>query len=516
MAQATDRRRAVDRIEAVLRLPIFLLIFGFFSVLMLLPAVYALRLDDHETGRAFLYAGLLGLVLFVMIAIAHRGRGPRHGPLGPLVSLLSTFAILPIFLAVPFYEAVKTTSFVNAYLEMASALTTTGATLFDDPTRLNNTLHLWRVLVGWSGGMLMWLAASSILAPMNLGGFEITARAEPGRREDRMRTDPGGEVRLRVRQAIAGLVPIYVGLTLLLSVLLMVSGDRAFVAASHAMSIMATSGISPLGGLEGGASGIAGEAVMLLFMSFALSRLTFSADTVTSSASNLAQDPELRMGAALLVTVPLFLFLRHWTAAYEALPGQDIEPLRALWGGVFTVFSFMTTTGFTSADWTSARDWSGLQTPGLVLLGLALVGGGVATTAGGVKLLRVFALYANGRRELERLVHPSSVSGAGPLERRLQRDGAFIAWIFFMLFAVSLAAITIALCAYHVPFEDAMIMAISALSTTGPLLEYAGSEPVRLSELETGPKMIFATAMVVGRLETLAIIALLTPDLWRG
>ena len=76
------------------------------------------------------------------------------------------------------------------------------------------------------------------------------------------------------------------------------------------------------------------------------------------------------------------------------------------------------------------------------MLGLAMFGGGVATTAGGVKLLRVFALFKHGQREMERLVQPSSIGGAGQLARRFRRQGAFIAWIFFMLFAISIAAVT--------------------------------------------------------------------------
>ncbi|MEL6565539.1 MAG: potassium transporter TrkG [Pseudomonadota bacterium] len=502
---------------AVLRLPLFLLLVGIFSAAMLVPAVYAGLIRELVTGRAFLYSALLGLIIFGLIAFAHAGRDPRHGTLGPLLSLFSAFVFLPAILAVPFYEGLRTTSFLNAYIEMVSAITTTGATLFEDPDRLNPALHLWRAQVGWMGGLLMWVAASAILAPLNLGGFEVTARAEPGRRAD---TDVGmtaPEVRVRIGKVSAVLVPIYVGLTLLLWVLLTVAGDPPLVAVSHAMSIMATSGISPVGGLTGGASGVTGEVVMLLFMLFALSRLTFSSDTVNAGSGSLLRDPEFRIGIALVIIVPVFLFVRHYLGAFDVDAEEDLgDAARALWGGAFTVLSFLTTTGFASQNWGAAQAWSGLETPGLLLLGLAVIGGGVATTAGGVKLLRVFALYQNGLREMERLVHPSSVSGAGSLGRRLQKDGAFIAWIFFMLFALSLALVSVALSATGLSFETALVMTISGLSTTGPLLEVAGDVPIRLSELNTTAKSIFAAAMVLGRLETLAIIALFTPDLWRG
>ncbi len=503
--------------RSVLRLPLFLLLVGIFSSAMLVPAVYGGVVRELETARAFLYAGILGFSVFTMIGLAHAGRDPRHGALGPLMSLFCAFVFLPIVLAVPFYEALGTTTFLNAYLEMVSAITTTGATMFDDPTRLNGPLHLWRALVGWMGGLMMWIAASAILAPLNLGGFEVTAKAEPGRSAPRDTSMAAPEVRVRIAKVSAVLVPIYFALTLLLWILLTVGGDVGLVALCHAMSIMATSGISPVGGLDGAGSGLAGEAVMLLFLLFALSRLTFSTDTVTSDTGGLRNDPEFRIGLALVIVVPLVLFLRHFLGAVDVNAESDlISAGRALWGSAFTVLSFLTTTGFTSADWSQAQAWSGLGTPGLLLMGLALIGGGVATTAGGVKLLRVFALYLNGLREMERLVHPSSVAGGSVMGRRLHKGGAFIAWVFFMLFALTLALISVALAATGVAFDTSLVIAVAGLSTTGPLLEVAGQTPIALSELGPTAKSIFIAAMVLGRLEMLAIIALLTPDLWRG
>lgn len=510
-------REATGFLAGVLRLPLFLLLIGVFSAAMMVPAVYGGVVRELETARAFLYSAILGFSVFTMIGLAHAGRDPGHGTLGPLMSLLCAFVFLPLMLAVPFYEGLGNTTFFNAYVEMVSAITTTGATMFDDPARLNAPLHLWRAMVAWMGGLMMWIAASAILAPLNLGGFEVTARAEPGRTNARDTSMGAPEVRVRIVKVGVVLVPIYAGLTVLLWVLLAVGGDPGLVALCHAMSILSTSGISPVGGLEGASSGLAGEAVMLLFMLFALSRLTFSTDTVTSDTGGLRTDPEFRIGIALVIVVPLGLFLRHYMGAFDVNAGDDLErAFRAFWGSAFTVLSFLTTTGFTSANWGEAQAWSGLSTPGLLLMGLALIGGGVATTAGGVKLLRVYALYRNGLREMEKLVHPSSVGGSSVMGRRLQKGGAFIAWIFFMLFAITLAAITIALAATGVPFETSLVIAVAGLSTTGPLLDVASATPIALADLGSVGKGIFVAAMVLGRLEMLAIIALLTPDLWRG
>lgn len=503
--------------DNLMQLPLFLLLFGVGAVSMLVPAIYAVVADRHETSQAFFYAGLLGLVTFVLITVAHAGRAPRHGALGPLLSLFCAFLFLPAYFAIPFVEALPTTRFYNAYFEMLSALTTTGATLFDDPTRLGPALHLWRAQVGWMGGLLMWVAAVAVLAPLNLGGFEVTAQAEPGRRETGLYSTAPVNSHRRIWRAVQMLAPLYLGLTLLLWILLVFAGHEPFGALCHAMSVMATSGISAGSGIEGGSVGLAGEMIMALFMLFALSRLTFSSDTMTASQGGLRTDPEFRIGLSIVVIVPTILFARHFLGAFE-LDGGDtvLGALAALWGSLFTVLSFMSTTGFVSEYWSETQSWSGLRTPGLILMGLALVGGGVATTAGGVKLLRVFALYRNAMREMEQLVHPNSVSGAGVAGRRLQSGGAFIAWIFFMLFALSFAGVTLALTLVGVTFEEALVLSIAMLSTTGPLTEVGGEVPITLMSLSDPAKAILAGAMILGRLETLAIIALLTPDLWRS
>ncbi len=502
---------------SIWRLPLSLMMWGVFSASMFVPAAYAVVRNNHPASQSFFYAGLLGLTCVILIGLAIGQRTPRYGTLGQLLSLLFAFAILPVFLAIPLHDALKTTSFLNAYFDMVSAITTTGADLFADPERLAPPLHLWRAQVGWMGGMIMWIAASAILAPLSLGGFEVTTRGEPGRAASGPTTIARADPRRRLFQITAILAPVYIGLTLTLWVLLLMSGEQSLTALCHAMSVMATSGISPVGGIEGSTSGIAGEALLFLFMFFALSRLTFSSDTTnTAGFRRLESDPEFRVGLLLVLGLPTLLFLRHWIASLEVTESENfILALRAFWGAMFTVISFLTTTGFESADWEQARQWSGLGTPGIILLGLSVIGGGVATTAGGVKLLRVYALYLNGLREMEKLVHPSSVDTIHH-PGRIQKNGAFIAWVFFMLFAMSLAAISLALAALGVSFEHAIVLSIATLSTTGPLIEFAPETPIRLVELGTVAKAILCAAMVLGRLETLAIIALFTPGMWRN
>ncbi len=501
--------------QRLLALPFFLLLSGIASAAMILPAGYALAIEEFHDARSFFYPGIVGLVLCTLIGIAVSTRPHQQSAFRQLLSLLAAFSVLPLILAVPFFEAVRNTSFLNAYFEMVSCLTTTGATLFE-AARLSGPEHLWRALVGWMGGLLMWIAAAAILAPLTLGGFEVTASGEPGQPTPMgERRNSVSEAARRLSRTANALVPVYAGLTLAAWILLLVAGDTPLVAISHAMSVMATSGISPVGGMIGTSSGIAGEVILFGFMFFALSRLTFSGDTGHANRHRLFYDPEFRMGLALIVLVPSILFLRHFLASFEIGDEENlVAALSALWGAVFTTLSFLTTTGFISVDWATAQGWSGLSTPGLILMALALIGGGVATTAGGVKLLRVYLLYLNGVRELEKLIHPHSIGRSGLLTARVRREGAFIAWVFFMLFALVLAATTLGLTAMGVDFESGLILAIATLSNAGPLIVIADELPINLVALAPEAKLFLCLAMVLGRLEMLALIVILTPELW--
>ncbi len=499
------------------KLPFVVVLMGLSSLAMLLPAIVALAQDDHFSSRVFFYSSILFLILTALVGFATQNIEARASARQHLVGLLLAYMALPIMLAVPLDAAVRTTSFLNAYVEMVSSLTTTGASVFA-PDRLAPAVHMWRGVVGWFGGFLIWVTAVAVFAPLNLGGFEVTSEAQKqgviGGSFSQIRTASASD---RLLRNALKLGPVYIGLTAALWALLIIAGDQPLSAAIFAMSTMSTSGITASGGVSGSQLGVAGEMFIFLFFVFALSRHSFTTRFGKEWVLRVSRDRELRLAILAIVLLPTLLFVRHWTAALEVDELGNISgAISALWGSVFSVMSFLTTTGFVSESWSDAQTWSGLQTPGLILVGLALMGGGVATTAGGVKLLRVYALYKHGLREMGKLIHPHSVAGAGRLGRRIRREGAYIAWIFFMLFILSMASISALFAATGLNFEESIILTISALTTTGPLADVAGSAPISYAKLSDAAKLLLSFAMVLGRIETLVLIALFNPGFWRA
>jgi trk system potassium uptake protein TrkH len=498
-------------------LPLLVILMGIAALAMLLPAAHASAMGEHRIAQVFLYAGVLTGVLTAMVGVATASYRPADVPRSQLGSLAAAFLVLPVVLALPFHQAVRDTTFLNAWFEMVSCLTTTGATVYESPGRLVPTLHLWRALVGWMGGAFVLVAGAAILSPLDLGGAEVLTGRVPGHgvggaSRGMKVADPAERL---VRHTLV-VMPVYTGLTLALWVLLLTAGEDGLLAMVLALSTMSTSGILPGVPLSYAFAGFWAESFVFLFMGLALTRRSLPGSGRGGWSDPPWRDPELRVAAAILVLVPVLVILRNWAAAIELDEGRNLlGALHALWGAAFTTMSFLTTTGFESADWVSARAWSGIPAPGLMLLGLAMMGGGIATTAGGLKLLRVYALARHGERELDRIVHPHSVSGGGEMARRLRNEGAYAAWIFFMLFAMTLALVIAALSLMQVPFEPAMVLAIASVTTTGPLAVVAAEAPLSYADLSGPVKTVLAGAMIVGRLEVLAVLALLAPGSWR-
>ena len=67
-----------------------------------------------------------------------------------------------------------------------------------------------------------------------------------------------------------------------------------------------------------------------------------------------------------------------------------------------------------------------------------------------------------------------------------------------MLFALSLGLVTVVLAALGQDFESALVLAIAALSTTGPLTEIAANQPIALLEMQPFAKVILCAATPVG------------------
>jgi len=498
--------------RAFLRTPFFLKMGFVMAAAMVVPAVYSVVLGDFFAFRMFFYTAILGSLTFGLFALAISNQRLENSGFDQLFQIGAVFAFLPLFLAVPTYEIGRNVTFGAAYLDMVSAFTTTGLVVFD-PQSMPDSVHLWRACVAWIGGGLMWVIAAAVLAPLNLGGFEVS---QAGRNTGLSRGLTDRDRARLLGRSVSMMVPPYLFVTMMLWAMLTLTGNGGLTSLIHAMSVISTSGITGTVDFSQASSGFAGEAIVLFFWIFAISHVVYQNERFVLHKPNIFQDPEFRLAGVLIVLVSGALFLRHWFGTLGDIgPSNVVQALQALWGGLFTVASFLTTTGYVSEFWATAQQWSGLNTPGIVFMGVALIGGGIATTAGGVKLIRVYALYQSVLREFDRMEHPSSVGQSRGVSRRDLRHAGFIAWVFFMLFVVAIALFTMIFALFGQEFEHAITLAIATLTTTGPILEISALGDWGLADQSIWATLATCVAMILGRLEILVVLALLSPSAWR-
>ena len=487
------------------KLPLAISLSALTILMMMIPSLHGFYAGNDHQGRTFLYAVLLGLFALGFMSVAVQGERFSANRHTQIWSLIAFFLGFPALLAVPFHEVTASGQFINPYLDLVSTVTTTGLPVFSTGA-LSETLVIWRVCLGWASGFLMWVFAWSLFAPLNLGGFEhLGAR---GTADDESVHGAHSTTRLPAEKfwrEAARLGPIYVWITAATTLALLVtSGDPVF-AILRAMSTIATFGID-IPGHSG--AGWASEGVIMLVMVFALSRATFSNTFSKTRNWKFHHDPELRVAVLLITAAVVVLVCLGWGTSSDFW-----GHIKAIWGAAFTSLSFLTTTGLTSGY--LAEGLRGFGQAGIVIAALAIFGGGVATTAGGIKLLRIYILSGHCKTEVDRLIAPSQVMSGQSKSLSKSHHNAMLACVFLMLFILVFAAITLGLALTGSGVDEALHLTLATVTNTGPLAQGVGWSENAVIELGTGAKLILAVAMVFGRLEVLALLALLNPDIYR-
>ena len=490
------------------RLPLLLQIFGFACSLMFVVSLYATAVELFREARIFFYIGLTGFLVFSLFVLVMSNRELKETGFGQLFSLILSFATLPLFFAFPTWIIMPSVNWIDVYLDMVGAFTTTGLQVFEKEN-LSKPLHLWKALVAWFGGGLIWTAAFVILVPVNIGGFDVDANKINSSKSSRKLTlDERSATLVKVGRK---LIPVYVGLTFALWGCLTGLGTDGYTSFIRALSVISTSGISGPEKFELDGAGFFGELLILIFLLFALSHTIFKSFYQKIKLKVILFDTEIRLGLFISVLSTVVISLKQITSnnAYEGLSYPFETVFELIWGIFFTVFSFITTNGYVSSFWNFDQTSSDFSSIMIILMGLCLFGGGVATTAGGIKLLRISILFTAFSNETGKLLHPSSVVSQNTSHNSFEIS-IFMAWIFFMLFMVSVAILTIFLALFEVRFEEALLLAVACLTTTGPIIEIVDSGKILILDLSSFSKMALIIGMVIGRLEILVALSLIT------
>ena len=461
-------------------------------------AVCAVNADVSRDFRSLQVFALcaLGTAFAAAALLLAAPRGSCDASRAALAAALGFWIFGPAFAAAPMALADPLVTYEIAYFDMSAALTTTGGSArgsYDPPP---GAVTLWRALCGWIGGFATLLTALAVFA----GGAERRESGLPG----------GSDIEARIGLQARILAPIYIGCSMVCGVLLAACGLSGFDAGIYAMGALSSSGAAPAPGrlAEGG---FGAEAVILVFLIVSVVGAPTLLRVSKGDIGRILRERELRYFFALSGGVALILFTRHWLGALQVdAAGEGGSAFGAAWGAFFTAISVGSTAGFESAHWAEARSWSGLATPGEVFIALAMVGGGVGSTAGGLKIMRAALLAKQCRAELARLTSPSLVTPIQAQGRRIAPEEIRVVWLSAMLYALALAAAAMALAAQGLDLAAAISAAVAALSNAGPTLGLI-DDGARYADMGGGARLTLCAVMVVGRIEALVLLSLFMP-----
>ncbi|MEM8985963.1 MAG: potassium transporter TrkG [Pseudomonadota bacterium] len=431
-----------------------------------------------ENAGAYLSASAVAAFCGGALIIAARGVLARGYFRETLLLLIVAWPLIAIFAAIPLMLQGLTAA--EAFFDALSALTTTGGWISDDIARATRSGTLWRAQLQWFGGFLSICAAVAVFARADFVGVQMP-------RPPFARGDDGASLRA-VRRAAGLFAPLYISITLFCFAGLILTGVPAFDAACLAMSTVATGGFAPA---EGGVSsyGPAGMAVIFIFMLMgSASFVAFS--RFASGGRRMAAERDKETGLFLLAVFGFAMFI--WLAS-----GDEA----ALFQSFFEAASFLSTSAFAA---------QGAQTPLVAALVASVIGGAAVSTAGGFKIIRWFVVFQRTGSEIWKLIHPKGVAITEGRGRAVLG-----VWIYFITFTMALAALVLIIAGFGHGFDTASVVAVAAISNAGPLIALA-PDGGAYGDFSTPLQLVLCGAMILGRLETAAALALVNIAFWRS
>ncbi|MBT4710494.1 MAG: hypothetical protein HOB82_03080 [Alphaproteobacteria bacterium] len=465
---------------------------------MLGPAAVGFSMDENVSGLAFLLSA--APTIFVGGGLVFATRGPRSHTARreSFVSVALIAVVVPVFAGIPLLGSGAIGGAQNAYFEAVSGLTTTGATVISDLESVDRAVVLWRSLLQWLGGLGAVVLAIVHFAPRGVGGMQLYASPLVHGEQD-----PLGE---RFRHAGVSFAGAYAILTGACILALWLNGLGFFDGIVLALSTLSTGGFSPYNNSLDGLNNRTAEAVILVFMILGATNLALHWQALRGRGfKGYRKDPEFSLILVLMIGAGGVLALALYLGA-----GTDL--LDAIWLGLFHAVSALSTTGFVTGQGQGVS-WP-VFAPMLLVL-LMLVGGSTGSSAGGLKVMRAVLLIDLVRREFDRLAHPHVVvriryGGIGVEEAALRGI-----WAVFIAMMFTFGVLTVAVAFSGVDFQSAAHLAVSAVTSTAPMLGSMVDQGVVVGDLNGVAKGALAVGMILGRLEFLSVLVLLSPVFWR-
>ena len=448
-----------------------------------------------EGWSAFIMSGIFTTLMGAVLSTTTYTPKPVLPARGAFLLTVLSWVFLCAFAAIPFLMAPGNMSVTDALFEATSGITTTGSTIMTGLDNQSKGILIWRAILQWIGGIGIIVTAMAVLPMLRIGGMQLF-RLES--------SDMSEKILPRAASLAMAISLIYLVLTMMCAFGYMFVGMSAFDAVAHAMTTVATGGYSTSDLSMGGFMDNGADLVCMAFMVAGAMPFGVYLLIVRGNLRAPLQDPQVRTFIAVLAALIMLMTVSLWV-------NSELTQSRALRLSAFNVISVVTGTGYATADYNS---WGSFAVAGF--FAFMFIGGCAGSTACSIKIFRYQVAFEALRVYLLRMPRPNLVTplryGSKPLPESVVYSVMSYFFLFFMTFAVG----AIILSVLGLDPMTAWSGAGSAVANVGPGLGDIIGPTGTYQSLPDAAKWVLMGGMIVGRLEIVTALVLLTPSFWRA
>ena len=474
-----------------------LLILRILSTILLIETVSVLScipvaLIYHEPPEPFIWSAIFSFLFaalfrFVTSDADYKKFSNRDGY---LVVALSWILFLA-FGSLPYILSGTIPSFIDAFFESSSGFTTTGATIFKDVEVLPYSIHFWRSLTHWLGGLGFIVLIIIILPSLKITGYQLFS-LESSLKE---------KIHPKTKSIGYRIMFIYLGLTIAEIIFLYLGDMNLFESICHTFGTVATGGFSTKN-LGMSAFSAYSQYIVMIFMFLAGVSMVVYYYLIKLNYRKIIQNEEFWFYIGTIVVtggLVTSILLVKSTAPLE----------NSIRHGFFNVISLITTTGYASTDY---LQWPG---PALMMVFLMLfTGASTGSTTGNIKMARHLIVIKNIKSVFVKINHPNALANIR-FNGKVMTDKvnfSILSFLILYLFIFMAGTLIVVLTGPDVLTAASAVAASlgnvgPGLGTIGPLHNY--------SHMHEITKLILSLLMIVGRVEMITIMAIFTRTFWK-
>ncbi|MGN0622170.1 MAG: TrkH family potassium uptake protein [Porcipelethomonas sp.] len=466
-----------------------IILFG--SVLFLLPCIVCIYYGETDEMLTFLKVAAVVAAVSAPAAVIRPKNTQMYAREG-LVIVALLWIIYPVAGALPFYLSGEIPGFVDAVFESVSGFTTTGSTILTDVESMPKGMLFWRSFTHWVGGMGVLVLAVAVL-PSNGASMHLMRAECPGPQV--------GKIVPKGKFSALYLYLIYAVLTVLTVVFLMIGGMPFFDSVCNAMGTAGTGGFS----IKNTGIAFYDSAYFdgVLTVGMILFGINFSIYyfIVARRFKNVLKNTELKVYLAIMAAATILIMINT-----HSVYGSVSKCFRY---SVFQVSSIMTSTGFSTADYSTWPEFS--QT---VLLLLMFVGACAGSTGGGLKVQRIIIMFKSAVKSIRQTLRPKSVYVLKGEDKSMDVATVHGVHAYLIIYIGLLLISVLAVSLDNADFSTSFSSVVTCINNIGPGLSRVGPTE-NFAFYSSFSKIVLSFDMLLGRLECFPVIILMSPAVWR-